>query len=122
EAFDVADLQRVAALGGCVDQVVGVGHVECEWFFDEDVDAVLQQINRDAVVEVRRDGDDCGVDLAEEVAMVSMGGNVEFGGDCGAGGFGRIDNGDEVRVRGEEASVDSAEVADADDGESKRVV
>ena len=118
EPLEVADLQHAAAPGGGCDQSAGLGGGRRDRLLDQHVGAGLEEIHRDRVMRRggRRDADR--IDGAEQLAVIRVGRDAEFGADAIArlrrrvGDAGQLAAGETCVLLG----VEAAEVTGADDG------
>ena len=77
--LDVADLQYAVVLPSRVDQFVGIGSTQGDWFFDQAMHALLQQFERHRMMHFGRRGDDGGIDPASQFGKRSYGSRLIFG-------------------------------------------
>ena len=120
-AQEMADLQDEAVAGGEGGHFVGFGEGGGDGFFDEDVFAGGQRLQREAMMQGCGGGDDNGVRRGEE-AIEGQGGAADLGCDGGGPGGGGVVQAGEgcARVGGDFLGMKAAEMAGADDADAQR--
>src|SRR5579864_9319664 len=114
----MADLQDAAVGFGGLDEAVGGGQVGGDGFFDQHIDAGVEQCATYVGMGGCRHGDDSGVGFPGEFAEVGEREASIGGRNFRGAGRVSIDYGDEIGARGllRYADVIAAEVTHADDG------
>ena len=113
----MSDLQHQAPLLGERDELVGFSERRRDRLLDEQMQTVFQAVARHAVMAIGRHGDDRGIRLAENLAIVGQRGGAELLGERRRACLIRVDHRGELHAaqRRQLLGVITAHVAGAND-------